>query len=326
MSFPNNRPQRLRQNHSLRRLVQENQFALHQLIAPIFVRSGQKIRKEISSMPGVFQLSSDQVLKEVEALQKLSVSTVLLFGIPETKDAQAIQSYSPKGVVQKNLNILKKEFPDMLFISDVCLCSYTSHGHCGIIKSKDAKIDHDGTLKVLQKIALSHAEAGADMVAPSAMMDGQVKAIRESLDQNDFQDLPVMSYSAKFASNFYGPFREAAESPPQFGDRKTYQMDFHNGEEALREIALDLEEGADIVMVKPALAYLDIIRQAKQNFSAPLAAYHVSGEYSMVKAAAQKGWLSEKEIVMEILSASHRAGADLLITYWAKDVAKWLKD
>lgn len=331
MTSSASRPRRLRQSPLLRKLVGENELSIDHLVYPIFVRSGNKLRKEVSSMPGIFQFSIDQVLKEIEEVSRLSIPAVLLFGIPDAKDDQAAQSYAPAGIVQKALRAIKKEFPETLLITDVCLCSYTSHGHCGLVKKRahkvkgqDIVIDNDSTLSVLGKVAGSHAEAGADMVAPSGMMDGMVKAIRSHLDQGGFQDLPIMSYAVKYASHFYGPFREAAESPPQFGDRRTYQMDFRNAEEALKETALDIKEGSDIVMVKPALAYLDIIRRVKEKFSVPVAAYHVSGEYSMVKAAAQKGWIDEKQIVLEILTASRRAGANILITYWAKDVARYL--
>jgi porphobilinogen synthase len=283
-------------------------------------------------MPGIFQLSIDQTLKEMDAIAKLSIPSVLLFGIPDAKDEKGSGAYTATGIVQKALKVIKKEFPEILLMTDVCLCSYTNHGHCGIIKTRnsqlatqDSIVDNDATLPLLQKIALSHAEAGADLVAPSGMMDGMVQAIREALDDKNFESLPIMAYSAKYASSFYGPFRDAAESLPQFGDRKSYQMDFQSGDEALREVSLDIDEGADIVMVKPALAYLDIIRAVKENFDIPLAAYHVSGEYSMVKAAAQKGWIKERDVMTEILSASLRAGADILITYWAKDVARSLR-
>ncbi|MBI1884049.1 MAG: porphobilinogen synthase [Chlamydiae bacterium] len=332
--FPIHRPRRLRQSECLRRLLRETSLSRDHLVYPLFVRPGHKVRKEISSMSGIFQFSIDSLLKEVEEVSKLSIPAILLFGIPESKDEKGSSSYQKEGIVQKAVRAIKKEFPDLAVITDVCLCAYTIHGHCGVVKRQksedrsqksEVSIDNDETLPLLQKMALSHAQAGADMVAPSAMMDGMVKRLREGLDGNGFEHLPIMSYSAKFASHFYGPFRDAAESPPQFGDRRGYQMDFANGQEALREVALDIEEGADIVMVKPALAYLDIIRRVKEKFSIPVAAYHVSGEYSMVKAAAQKGWLSEKEIVIEILTSSLRAGSQILITYWAKDIAGWLK-
>ncbi|MBI3276538.1 MAG: porphobilinogen synthase [Chlamydiae bacterium] len=282
-----------------------------------------------------FYEAIDQVLKEIKEAVSLGIPAFLLFGIPTSKNAQGTEAYGSGGIVQKAVRAIKKEFPEILVITDVCLCEYMDHGHCGTLKDQNSKfkiqnlkeviIDNDLTLKLLQKTALSHVESGADIVAPSGMMDGMVQSIRMALDQKGFQDTPILSYAAKFASGFYGPFRDAAESPPQFGDRKSYQMPFSNREEALREIALDIEEGADMVMVKPALAYLDIIRDIREKFHIPVAAYHVSGEYSMVKAAHEKGWLSEKEIVLEILTASRRAGAHILITYWAKDVAKWFK-
>jgi porphobilinogen synthase len=316
----------------MRRLVQDVALSRDQLVLPLFVRSGQNIRKEVSAMPGVFQFSIDQILKETEEISKLSIPAILLFGVPDSKDERGSGAYAAQGIVQKTLKAIKKEFPDILLMTDVCLCSYTSHGHCGVIKTRTSKletknfaVDNDATLPLLQKVALSHAEAGADLVAPSGMMDGMVKTLRAVLDNKGFENLPIMAYSVKYASSFYGPFREAAESLPQFGDRKTYQMDFKNAHQALREVALDVEEGADLVMVKPALAYLDMIRAIKEQFDIPLAAYHVSGEYSMVKAAAQKGWIKEREVVTEILSASLRAGANILITYWAKEIARSLK-
>lgn len=333
MGFPIHRLRRLRKNEGLRKLVRETRLSVNQLVYPMFVRRGHKIHKEIPSMPGIYQQSIDQILKEMEEIEKLSIPAVLLFGIPETKDEKGRGAYAAHGIVQKALKSIKKEFPHILLITDVCLCSYTTHGHCGIIKqargsrleARTTIVENDETLDVLQKVALSHAESGADMVAPSTMMDGMVKAIRNALDENSFSEIPIMSYASKMASHFYGPFRDAAESPPQFGDRKSYQMDYSNPDEALREARLDVEEGADIVMVKPALAYLDIIKSIKDALHIPMAAYHVSGEYSMVKAAAQKGWLSEEEIVLEILTASCRSGADILITYWAKQAAKWFQ-
>lgn len=275
-------------------------------------------------MPGVFQFSPDELLREAERAHKLGVPAVLLFGIPDKKDSKASGAFAKNGIVQQTVRLLKKELPSLLVITDVCLCEYMAHGHCGIVHG--GKILNDPTLKILAQTALSHAEAGADMVAPSDMMDGRVRAIREALDKNNFSDTPIMSYAAKFASAFYGPFREAAESAPQFGDRRSYQMDAANANEALREVALDIQEGADIVMVKPALAYLDLIYRVKKDFGYPTAAYSVSGEFSMIKAAAAKGWIDEKSVTLESLLAMRRAGADILITYAAADVAKWLKE
>ena len=324
--FPNYRPRRLRQSPALRSLVRETRLNVEQLILPLFVRPGKKLREPIGSMPGVFQLSPDEMLKEAQAAFSLGVPAVLLFGIPEKKDEKASGAYAQNGIVQQAVRLLKKELPELLVVTDVCLCEYMSHGHCGIVhKAAGGKILNDPTLKLLAQSALSHAEAGADIVAPSDMMDGRVRAIRELLDKNNFGDTPIMSYAAKFASAFYGPFREAAESTPQFGDRRSYQMDAANSDEAMREVALDLQEGADIVMVKPALAYLDILHRVKKEFGYPTAAYAVSGEYSMIKAAAAKGWIDERAATLESLLAMRRAGADILITYAACDVARWLK-
>ncbi len=323
MYFPALRLRRLRRNENLRRMVRETKISVDDLIYPLFVIPGEKIREEVSAMPGVFRLSVDELVKEAFEVAKLGIPAVILFGIPERKDEAASEAYAEEGIVQRALRTLKKEVPELILITDVCLCEYTSHGHCGVIK--DGKVDNDITLQLLAQTAVSHAEAGADMVAPSDMMDGRVSAIRSSLDENGFSHIPIMSYAAKYSSAFYGPFREAAESAPQFGDRRSYQMDPANALEAIREVALDIEEGADIVMVKPALAYLDIVRRVKEEFGYPTAAYNVSGEYSMVKAAAQKGWIDEKRIVLEILTSIKRAGADLILTYHAKDVAKWLK-
>ncbi len=303
--------------------MSETQLNAGQLVLPLFARSGKKIRREIGSMPGVFQFSSDEILREAERVHALGVPAILLFGIPDKKDKKASGAFAKNGIVQQTLQLLKKELPSLLVITDVCLCEYMEHGHCGIISS--GKILNDPTLKILAQTALSHAEAGADMIAPSDMMDGRVAAIRAALDKNGFSDTPIMSYAAKFASAFYGPFREAAESAPQFGDRRSYQMDAANANEALREVAMDIREGADIVMVKPALAYLDLIYRVKKEFGYPTAAYSVSAEYSMIKAAASKGWIDERAITMESLLAMRRAGADILITYAAADVAKWLK-
>ncbi len=326
-NFPALRPRRLRQTAALRRLVQETRLNAEQLVLPLFVRSGKKVRKAIGAMPGVFQLSLDEMLKEAQQAYAAGVPAVLLFGIPDRKDERASGAYARNGIVQQAVRLLKKELPELLVITDVCLCEYMSHGHCGIVhKSKrGAKIQNDPTLKLLAQTAASHADAGADIVAPSDMMDGRVRAIRAELDRNGFADTPIMSYAAKFASAFYGPFREAAESTPQFGDRRSYQMDAANANEALREVALDIAEGADMVMVKPALAYLDILYRVKTEFGYPTAAYAVSAEYSMVKAAAAQGWVDERAVTMESLLAMRRAGADIIITYAATDVARWLK-
>jgi len=322
--FPHYRPRRLRASPALRRLVRETQLSAAQLVLPFFARSGKKLRREIAAMPGVFQLSPDELLRDAAAAHKLGVPAVLLFGIPDKKDAKASGAYARNGIVQQAVRLLKKELPNLLVITDVCLCEYMEHGHCGIVSG--GKILNDPTLKILAHTALSHAEAGADIVAPSDMMDGRVAAIRAVLDSHGHDETPIMSYAAKFASAFYGPFREAAESAPQFGDRRSYQMDAANANEALREVALDIREGADIVMVKPALAYLDLIHRVKTEFGYPTAAYSVSAEYAMIKAAAAKGWIDERAVTLESLLAMRRAGADILITYAAADAAKWLKD
>ena len=321
--FPVVRPRRLRQSVAMRRLVAETQLNVSQLVLPLFARAGKKVRHEIGSMPGVFQLSPDEIVREAAAAHAAGVPAVLLFGIPDKKDIKASGAYAKNGIVQQVTRLLKKELPSLLVITDVCLCEYMEHGHCGIVH--DGKILNDPSLKLLARTAASHAEAGADIVAPSDMMDGRVRAIRAELDNAGFADTPIMSYAAKFASAFYGPFREAAESTPKFGDRRSYQMDAANANEALRETALDIAEGADMVMVKPALAYLDIIHRVKQEFGLPTAAYAVSGEYAMVKAAAAKGWIDERAVTLESLLAMRRAGADILITYAAVDVAKWLR-
>jgi porphobilinogen synthase len=325
--FPTYRPRRLRQSPELRRLVSETHLSVTQLVWPLFVRDGRKLRRPIEAMPGVFQLSPDELLRDAEQAHKLGVPAVLLFGIPEVKDARASGAYASKGIVQQAIRLLKKEMPELLVITDVCLCEYMEHGHCGLVeKTKSGtRILNDPTLKLLARTAASHVEAGADMVAPSDMMDGRVRAIREELDRGGFSETPIMSYAAKFASAYYGPFREAAESAPKFGDRRSYQMDAANAAEAMREVALDIEEGADIVMVKPALAYLDILHRVKAQFQYPTAAYAVSAEYSMVKAAAANGWIDERAVVLETLLSMRRAGADILITYSAPDVASWLK-
>jgi porphobilinogen synthase len=321
--FPQLRLRRLRRTERLRELVQENRVDISDLVYPIFVVEGRGIKQEVSAMPGIFRFSPDQLPPEIEEIAGLKIPAVLLFGIPEHKDEVGSSAYDPQGVIPQAVKTIKHSAPKLLVITDVCLCEYTSHGHCGVVVGD--QIDNDQTLPLLAKIALSHAEAGADIVAPSDMMDGRVKAVREVLDANGFQHLPILSYAAKYASAFYGPFREAAESAPQFGDRRSYQMDYHNLREALREIEQDINEGADIIMIKPALAYLDVLRQARNTFNYPLAAYNVSGEYAMVKAAADQGWLDEKQVVMEILTAIKRAGADIILTYHAKDVARWLQ-
>jgi len=326
--FPSYRPRRLRQFPALRRLVRETRLTADQLVLPLFVRSGKKLRKPIEAMPGVFQLSIDQLIRDAATAFDTGVPAVLLFGIPDKKDANASGAYAANGIVQQAVRSLKKELPDLLIITDVCLCEYMEHGHGGVVQHgrRGAKILNDPTLKLLARTAASHAEAGADIVAPSDMMDGRVRAIREELDKRGFSDTPIMSYAAKFASAFYGPFREAAESTPKFGDRRSYQMDAANANEALREVALDIQEGADIVMVKPALAYLDLIYRVKTKFGYPTAAYNVSAEYSMVKAAAKNGWIDERAVQLETLLAMRRAGADILITYAAVDVARWLRE
>jgi len=302
--------------------VRETSLSPDNFIYPLFVTFGKGVRKEISSMPGCFQESVDKVVKHAKEVYSLGIPSVLLFGIPEHKDEMGTGAYDENGVVQKAIKAIKNTVPELYVITDVCMCEYTSHGHCGIIK--DGDVENDLTLEFLAKEAVSHAKAGADMVAPSDMMDGRVEAIRDALDEEGFSDLPIMSYAAKYASAFYGPFREAAESTPQFGDRRSYQMDPSNRREALKEIALDIEEGADIIMVKPALAYLDIISDAKDSFDVPIAAYNVSGEYSLVKAAGRLGWIDEKRAMMEILTSIKRAGADIILTYFAKEAAKIL--
>ncbi|MBC8095170.1 MAG: porphobilinogen synthase [Akkermansiaceae bacterium] len=326
--FPAYRPRRLRQSAALRRLVSETQLSASQLVLPLFVRSGRKIRKAINAMPGVFQLSLDELLREVTVAHEAGVPAVLLFGIPDKKDTRASGAYAINGIVQRAVRLLKKELPALLVITDVCLCEYMEHGHCGIVQQgkSGTKILNDPSLKLLAQTARSHAEAGADIVAPSDMMDGRVRAIRELLDKSGLEDTPIMSYAAKFSSAFYGPFREAAESTPKFGDRRSYQMDAGNAEEALREVALDIQEGADMVMVKPALAYLDILYRVKKEFGYPTAAYAVSAEHAMVKAAAANGWIDERAVTLESLLAMRRAGADIIITYAAVDAARWLKE
>lgn len=326
--FPAYRPRRLRQSPVWRALVRETQLDAARLILPLFVRPGRKVRRPIAAMPGVFQLSPDELVHEAARAQELGVPAVLLFGIPATKDARASGAYAANGIVQQAVRRLKKELPQLLVITDVCLCEYMDHGHCGLIRRHQAGagVANDPTLKLLARTAASHAQAGADMVAPSDMMDGRVRAIRAELDRHGFAETPILSYAAKFASAFYGPFREAAESAPKFGDRRSYQMDPANAREALREVALDIQEGADLVMVKPALAYLDVLYRVKAEFGYPTAAYSVSAEYAMVKAAGAKRWIDERAVTMEGLLAMRRAGADLLITYAATDVARWLKE
>ena len=322
MKFPQYRGRRLRKTEALRDLVRETSLSTNDFILPLFVRCGEAVRNPIPSMPGHFQLSVDCIVAEAQEAHQLGIKAILLFGIPDTKDPVGSEAYNAKGIVQEAVRAVKNAVPDLVVVTDVCLCEFTSHGHCGVIKGK--QVDNDATLELLAQMALSHGEAGADMVAPSDMMDGRVAAIRERLDDNGFFDLPIMSYAAKFASSFYGPFREAAESAPQFGDRKAYQMDPANGLEALREVRLDIEEGADIVMVKPALPYLDIITQVRGACDLPVAAYNVSGEFAMVKAAAEKGWIDGERVMMESLLSIKRAGADLIITYFAKEAAELL--
>jgi porphobilinogen synthase len=322
MNFPIYRPRRLRRNEKLRELIRETSLEPRNFIYPLFVGPGRDKVQPIPSMPGVAQWSVDRVAKECADVQSLGVPAVILFGIPERKDAVGSEAYADDGVVQQAIRAIKEKLPDLLVITDVCLCEYTDHGHCGVIKNSD--VDNDSTLELLAKEALSHAQAGADIVAPSDMMDGRVGAIRETLDAHGFGQTPIMAYAAKYASGFYGPFREAAESTPQFGDRRSYQMDPANADEALREVELDIREGADIVMVKPALAYLDVIYRVKEEFGYPVAAYNVSGEYSMIKAAGQQGWIDEQRIMMEVLFAIRRAGADMILSYFAKDAARLL--
>jgi len=326
MGFPIRRLRRLRASEALRRMVRETTLSVDDLILPLFVRPGRGVRRAVKSMPGNFQLSIDELVKEAREVARLGIPAVILFGIPERKDAAASSGTAPDGIVQRAIGTVKDACPDLVVVTDVCLCEYTGHGHCGIVVERRGLrvVDNDATLEVLAKMALSHAEAGADMVAPSDMMDGRVACIRQALDGAGFSHVPIMAYSAKHASAFYGPFREAAESPPKFGDRRSYQMDPANATEALREVALDIEEGADIVMVKPALAYLDVIWRVKERFGVPVAAYNVSGEFAMVKAASARGWLEEKPVVLEILTSIKRAGADLILTYFAKDAARWL--
>lgn len=320
--FPRYRPRRLRKNEVLRKMVRETSLSIDNLILPLFVTFGRGVKKPINSMPGYYQLSVDNLAREVKEIKGLGIPAVILFGIPEHKDEIGSEAYNPKGIVQQAIKAIKNKAPELIVITDVCMCEYTSHGHCGIIKNND--VDNDATLELLAKEALSHAKAGADIVAPSDMMDGRVAAIRKALDENGFQNMPIISYAVKYASAFYGPFREAAESTPSFGDRRSYQMDPANSDEAIREARLDIEEGADIVMVKPALPYLDIIRRIREEFDYPVAAYNVSGEFAMLKAAAELGWMDGERTMMESLISIKRAGADLILTYFAKEAAKIL--
>jgi porphobilinogen synthase len=323
MYFPNYRPRRLRKNENFRRMIRETDLSVDDLVYPLFVVPGRGIKKQIASMPGHFQMSCDHLIKEVQKAKEMGIPAVLLFGIPEKKDEIASGAFAKDGIIQQAVKKIKDKIHGISVITDVCLCEYTSHGHCGMMEKGD--VDNDTTLEVLAEVAVSHAVAGADMIAPSAMMDGQVSAIREALDEAGHENLPIMAYSAKYASCFYGPFREAAASAPQSGDRRSYQMDVANSDEAIREMTLDVEEGADIIMVKPALPYLDIIRRAKEEFDLPLAAYNVSGEFAMIKAAAGFGWLDEERAMMEALISIKRAGADIIITYFARDAAKLLQ-
>lgn len=318
------RQRRLRSSESIRSLVRETHLHKSDFVKPLFVVNGENIKEEISSMPENYHLSIDNLLAEAKRLVDLGLKAVILFGLPEYKDAEGSSAWQEDGIVQRAVRALKKELPELMVITDICLCQYTDHGHCGILS--EGKIDNDQTLDRLAQVALSHAEAGADMLAPSDMMDGRIAKIREALDEEGYQDISIMSYSAKYHSSFYGPFRDAAHSAPGEGDRSTYQMDAANSDEALRELELDIEEGADIIMVKPALAYLDIISRAEQKFNHPIAAYNVSGEYAVVKAAAEKGWINEKAVALEILTSIKRAGADIIITYWADKAAEWLEE
>lgn len=324
MEFPIVRPRRLRGSAALRRMVRETDLSARNLVYPLFATQGENVKNPIPSMPGVFQMSVDEIVREGGECLKLGIPAVILFGIPAYKDEKGSSAYDPNEAVQRAVAALKKAHPELLVITDVCLCEYTSHGHCGIIV--DGDVQNDSTLNLLARTALSHARAGADIVAPSDMMDGRVRAIRETLDEHGFSHIPIMSYAVKYSSAFYGPFRDAAGSAPQFGDRRSYQMDPANIREAYKEIDQDLAEGADMVMVKPALSYLDVIRAVKEYTNVPVAAYNVSGEYSMVKAAAQNGWVDEKKIVLEMLTSMKRAGADIILTYFAKDAAAWLKE
>jgi porphobilinogen synthase len=320
----NQRPRRLRRTATLRRMVNETRLSANDFMYPLFVCHGKNVSEPIGSMPGVYHLSVDNIIKQAENAFKLGVPSVLLFGLPKTKNARASEAYAEKGIVQQAVRAIKQNVPDLVVATDVCVCAYTDHGHCGVLR--DGEVDNDPSAELLAKMAVSHAAAGADIVAPSAMMDGQVAAIRYALDDKGFKNTAIMGYSAKYASAFYGPFREAADSAPGKGDRKAYQMDPANAREALLETELDVEEGADIIMVKPALAYLDVLSLMRENFEQPLAAYNVSGEYSMVKAAAAKGWADERAVALEMLTSMRRAGADIIISYWAADAARWLAE
>ena len=321
-TFPLYRPRRLRANENLRRLIRETTLSVHDLIYPMFVVHGHNTATEISAMPGCYQYSVDTLVTAAKELAALGIPGTILFGIPEAKDALGSEAYAADGIIQQAVRAVKDAVPDLLVMTDVCLCEYTDHGHCGVIEA--GEVQNDPTLELLVKESLSHARAGADVIAPSDMMDGRVGAIREALDENGYENVPIMAYSAKYASAFYGPFREAAESTPQFGDRRSYQMDPANAEEALREVALDIQEGADVLMVKPALSYLDVIHRVKTEFQVPVAAYNVSGEYAMIKAAAQNGWVDEERVALEVLNSIKRAGADIILTYFAKSVVEWL--
>ena len=322
--FPTYRARRLRGNQNLRRLVRETALSIDNLIYPMFVVHGHNTATEISAMPGCYQYSVDTLVTAAKELATLGIPGTILFGIPASKDPLGTEAYADNGIIQQAVRAIKDTVPDLLVMTDVCLCEYTDHGHCGVIEN--GEVQNDPTLELLAKESLSHARAGADVIAPSDMMDGRVGVIREALDENGYENIPIMAYSAKYASAFYGPFREAAESAPQFGDRRSYQMDPPNAEEALREVALDIHEGADILMVKPALSYLDVIHRVKTEFQVPVAAYNVSGEYAMVKAAAQKGWIDEQRVALELLTSIKRAGADMILTYFAKSVVEWLND
>ncbi|MFQ6069638.1 MAG: porphobilinogen synthase [Candidatus Aminicenantales bacterium] len=323
MKFPYYRARRLRKNEVIRSMVRETNLSVDDFIYPLFLIEGDDIKNPVESMPGVFQYSPDRIKEEIEELKELQIPAVILFGIPAKKDSVGSEAYNPEGIIQKGIKVIKDIHPDLYLITDICLCEYTDHGHCGVVEGGEVK--NDDTLELLAKEALSHVIAGADMVAPSDMMDGRVAAIRKVLDEENFSHIPIMSYAAKFASAFYGPFREAAESAPRFGDRRSYQMDPANKREALREVLLDVEENADIIMVKPALPYLDIIHMVREKISLPVAAYNVSGEFSMIKAAAERGWIDYERVMMEALISIKRAGADLILTYFAKDAARILR-
>ncbi|MGM0670396.1 MAG: porphobilinogen synthase [Gemmatimonadota bacterium] len=327
MAFPTQRPRRLRQSETWRRMVRETELSLDDLIVPLFIVPGEGVRKPVRSMPGVSQMSVDEIVKEAEEIHGLGIPAIILFGVPhdEDKDPEGTEAYNPEGLVPEAIRAIKEAVPDLLVWADVCMCEYTSHGHCGVL-TEEGEVQNDPTLDLLAQAALVYAQAGADAVAPSDMMDGRVLAIRETLDEAGFVHVPIISYAAKYASAFYGPFRDAAQSAPAFGDRKAYQMDPANAEEALREVELDIEEGADVVMVKPAGAYLDVIRRVKDTFGLPTAAYQVSGEYALIKAAGEKGWVDEKRVAMESLLSIKRAGADMILTYFGKDVARWLEE